>query len=124
MKNGDQKGKIMKKKNQRVPTKFAPETRFELAPQFEQPFRAVQETEFEKLKGRLLRRLLDDAVQPELNAPLRRAANDAEALAWTTSFPLLFFPTLLEEKARRAQLQLSKQKQVRLRSEAILVEAA
>jgi len=114
----------MKKKNQRVPTKFAPETRFELEPQFAKPFRAVQETEFEKLKSRLLRRLLDDAVQPELNAPLRRAANDAAALAWTTSFPLLFFPTLLEEKAQRAQLQLSKQKQVRLRSEAFLVEAA
>jgi hypothetical protein len=114
----------MKRINQRVPTKFAPETRFELAPQFAQPFRAVQETEFEKLKNRLLRRLLDDAVQPDLNAPLRRAANDAAALAWTTSFPLLVFPALLEEKARRAQLQLQKQNQVRLRSEAILVEAA
>ena len=114
----------MKERNQRVPTRFAPETRFELAPQFAQPFRAVQETEFEKLKGRLLRRLLDDAVQPELNAPLRRAANDAAALAWTTAFPLLFFPLLLEEKARRARLQLQKQTQVRLRSETILVEAA
>lgn len=114
----------MKKKNQRVPTKFAPETRFELAPLLASPFRAAQETEFEKLKGRLLRRLLDDAVQPELNTPLRRAANDAAALAWTTSFPLLFFPTLLEEKARRARLQLQKQKQVRLQSETLLVEAA
>ncbi|MEO5803470.1 MAG: hypothetical protein ABIR24_08055 [Verrucomicrobiota bacterium] len=114
----------MKRKNQTVPTKFAPETRFELVPHFASPFRAAQETAFEKLKGRLLRRLLDDAVQPDLNTPLRRAADDAAALAWTTSFPLLFFPTLLEEKARRARLQLSKQKQVRLRSEALLVEAA
>jgi hypothetical protein len=114
----------MKKTNQRVPTKFAPETRFDLAPRFAQPFRAVQETEFEKLKNRLLRRLLDDAVQPDLNAPLRRAANDAAALAWTTQFPLLVFPALLEEKARRAQLQLQKQNQIRLRSEVILVEAA
>ncbi len=114
----------MKKRNQTVPTKFAQETRFELAPLFVQPFRAVQETEFEKLKNRLLRRLLDDAVKPELNAPLRRAANDAAALAWTTSFPLLVFPALLEEKARRAELQTQKQNQVRLRSEVILVEAA
>jgi len=114
----------MKSTNQRVPTKFAPETRFELAPQFAEPFRAAQETRFETLKNRLLRRLLDDAARPDLNAPLRRAANDAAALAWTTPFPLLVFPALLEEKARRAQLQLQKQTQIRLRSEAILVEAA
>jgi hypothetical protein len=31
---------------------------------------------------------------------------------------------LLEEKARRARLQLQKQNQVRLRSETLLVEAA
>jgi len=114
----------MKKRKQEVPTRFAAETRFDLAPQFAQPFRAAQEERFELLKSRLLRRLLDDAVQPELNAPLRRAANDAAALAWTTSFPLLLFPLLLEEKARRARSQLQKQKQVRLRSETLLVEAA
>ncbi len=109
---------------QQVPTKFATETRFELAPQFAQPFREAVDNAFERLKARLLRRLLDDAVQPELNAPLRRAANDAAALAWTTPFPLLFFPVLLEEKARTARLQLQKQSYVRLRSETLLVEAA
>ena len=114
----------MKNNNKRVPTRFARETRFNVAPLLAQPFRATQETEFEKLKSRLLRRLLDDAVQPELNAPLRRAANDAAALAWTTLFPLLVFPALLEEKARSARLQLQKQKQVRLLSETLLVEAA
>jgi hypothetical protein len=114
----------MKTIKRELPTRFAAETRFDLAPQFEQPFRAVQETEFEKLKNRLLRRLLDDAPNPDLNAPLRRAANDAAALAWTTQFPLLFFPALLEEKARRATIQLQKQNQIRLRSEAILSEAA
>ena len=114
----------MKKRKQEVPTRFVPETRFDLEPQFAQPFRAAQEEKFELLKSRLLRRLLDDAVQPELNAPLRRAANDAAALAWTTSFPLLTFPILLEEKARRARSQLQKQNQIRLRSETLLAEAA
>ncbi len=114
----------MKKKKQEVPTRFARETRFDLALQFAPPFRAEQEKKFEQLKSRLLRRLLDDSVQAELDAPLRRAANDAEALAWTTSFPLLFFPALLEEKARRARLQLQKQNQIRLRSQSLLVEAA
>jgi len=114
----------MKTRKQVVPARFAPETRFDLAPQFAQPFRSAQEEKFEQLKNRLLRRLLDDAVQTELNTPLRRAANEAAALAWTTSVPLLVFPALLEEKARRARLQLQKQKQVRLRSETFLVEAA
>ena len=114
----------MKTRKQEVPARFAPETRFDLAPQLAQPFRGVQEEKFEELRDRLLRRLLNDAVQTELNAPLRRAANEAAALAWTTSFPLLIFPTLLEEKARRARLQLQKQKQVRLRSETLIVEAA
>ena len=91
----------MKPGKQEVPARFAQETRFDLAPQFAQPFRGAQEEKF------------DDAVQTELNTPLRRAANEAAALAWTTSFPLLVFPTLLEEKARQARLQLQKQKQVR-----------
>lgn len=114
----------MKNRTEKVQAQFAPETRFGLPPQVVQPFRANEEDRFEQLKGRLLRRLLDDAVRPELNAPLRRAANEAAALAWTTSFPLLFFPILLEEKARRARLQIQKQSQVRLRSEILLGEAA
>ncbi len=114
----------MKKTNQKLPAKFARETRFDLAPLLRTPFRAVEETEFEKLKSRLLRRVLNNAAQPELSAPLRRAANEAAALAWTTPFPILLFPTLLEEKALRARLQFQKQNQVRLRSEILLVEAA
>ena len=114
----------MKTEKRKLPTQFAPETRFDIAPQCAKPFRALQDNEFEKLKSRLLRRLLDDAVQPDLYAPLRRAANEAAALAWTTPYPILFFPALLEEKARRARLQLQKQSYVRLRSENLLVEAA
>ncbi|MEO6033625.1 MAG: hypothetical protein ABIQ35_00050 [Verrucomicrobiota bacterium] len=114
----------MKPRKQEAPARFARERRFELAPRLELPVKFAQEEKFEQLKNRLLRRLLDDAVQPELDTPLRRAANDAAALAWTTSFPLLVFPALLEEKAGRASIQLNKQKQVRLRSATLLVEAA
>ncbi|MEO6184468.1 MAG: hypothetical protein ABIP71_15485 [Verrucomicrobiota bacterium] len=114
----------MKKKNQKLPARFSRETRYNLAPVLRPPFRTVEGAEFEKLKSRLLQRLLDNVVQTELSAPLRRAANDASALAWTTPFPALFFPTLLEEKARCARLQFQKQNQVRLRSALLLVEAA
>ncbi|MEO7297022.1 MAG: hypothetical protein ABI042_00445 [Verrucomicrobiota bacterium] len=112
----------MKNRKIELLTRRTPGTRSLSTPQVE-PVRDAQEQKFEQLKGRLLRRLLDDAIQPELNAPLRRAANDAAALAWVTSFPLLFFPVLLEEKARRARLQLQKQNQILLRSQTILAVA-
>jgi len=41
-------------------------------------------------------------AQPELNVAIRRAANEAAALAWVTFYPLLLFPALFEEKFRHA----------------------
>ncbi len=94
-----------------VPTEFGPETRFELRPVPTVPFRAVQENEFERLKNKLLAQQLLDAA-PELNAPLRRAANDAAALAWATVFPLLVFPALFEEKSGAAVLRAERQARI------------
>ena len=85
----------------RVPTEFGPETRFELRPAPLAPFRATRETEFERLKNRLLSEQLAGAA-PGWNAPLRRAANEAAALAWATLYPLLVFPVLFEEKIAAA----------------------
>src|SRR5262249_41629997 len=96
----------------RLKTRFGPETRFEVAV----PFRAAETTELELLKERLLRQYLAHTTDPNQNVLLRRAANDAAALAWATCHPLLFFPTLLEEKARTAFVQYQRQKQVRQRS--------
>ena len=86
-------------------TRFEPETRFEVAPVPAVPFRGTQETELDRLKARLLRELLQQTPDEQFYAPLRRAANEAAALAWFTPFPLLFFPGLLEEKARAALRQ-------------------
>src|SRR4051794_3481930 len=90
-------------KTRKVKLKFEPLTRFEVTPVPAAPFRGTQETELERLKARLLLELLEQSVDVELSAPLRRAANDAAAVAWTTPFPLLLFPALLEEKAREAR---------------------
>ena len=92
----------MNKNLNRVPTRFDPETRFELRPAPTAPFRALQETELEGLKNRLLAAQLARATEPELNARLRHAANEAAALAWVTFYPLLVFPVLFEEKTRAA----------------------
>ena len=96
----------------KVTARFAPETRFTLPTATNAPFRANLETEFERLKSRLLAETLDAAEQPELNALLRRAANEAAALAWVTFYPLLVFPALFEEKSRTAVRQAERQARI------------
>ncbi len=98
--------------NNQPPAEFSPGTRFAERPVPVAPFRATQETEFERLKTRLLAETLDEAEQPELNAPLRRAANEAAALAWVTFYPLLVFPALFEEKAQTALRQAKRQARI------------
>jgi hypothetical protein len=100
----------------RVPARFGPETRFEVRPVPPAPFRATQETGLEELKHRLLRERLDDLAEPALNGHVRRAANEAVALAWVTAYPLLMFPVLFEEKTATALLQAKRQISVRQRS--------
>ena len=101
----------MNKKLTRVPTEFGPETRFELRPTPAAPFRVTRETEFERLKTRLLTEQLAEAP-PELNVPVRRAANEAAALAWVTFYPLLVFPLLFEEKTAVALRQAQRQARI------------
>ena len=103
-----------------VPARFGPETRFEVRPAPPAPFRATQETEFERLKSRLLARQLAEAPTPELNPPLRRAANEAAALAWATLYPLLVFPVLFEEKIAAALRQAERQTRIFDRSRELL----
>ena len=102
----------MNKNDNKLRPQFRPETRFEVRPLPAAPFRITQETEFERLKNRLLTEKLIATATPELNAPLRRAANEAAALAWVTFFPLLVFPTLFEEKIRTAIRQAARQARI------------
>ena len=101
----------MNKYTTKVPAEFGPETRFELRPTPSAPFRATRETDFERLKTRLLAEQLAGAT-PELNVPLRRAANEAAALAWVTFYPLLVFPVLFEEQTRAALRQAERQARI------------
>ena len=99
----------MKLKKTKLFAEFAPETRFELRPVPPAPFRANLESEFEQLKDQLLAEQLHLATTAELYAPLRRAANEAAAVAWATLFPLLVFPALFEEKAVAVAQQAKRQ---------------
>ena len=102
----------MKPKNARLFAEFAPETRFELRPAPPAPFRATQEHDFEQLKDRLLAEKLFLAKTPELYATLRRAANEAAALAWSAFCPLLLFPGLFEEKVAELTRQQKRQRRI------------
>lgn len=99
-----------------LPARFEPETRFEVRPAPAAPFRATQETDLERLKLGLLQAYLSKTPRPAFNAYVRRAANEAAALAWMTAYPLLLFPVLFEEKAAGALVQAEKQESVRRRS--------
>ena len=66
-----------------------------------------------QLKKRLLGRLLKETDNPVLHAGLRRAAAEAESLAWLTTVPLLVLPALLQEKAREARFYATRQAQLR-----------
>jgi hypothetical protein len=113
----------MKNRNRQFRTRFGPENRFEIPSIPSVPFRGSQECELEHLKARLLRAALEQAAEPELNAPLRRAANEAASLAWITPFPLLVFPILLEEKAAGVERQVALQRRIRQRSQALVKTA-
>ena len=103
----------MNEKYRRVPAEFGPETRFEIRPTPPAPFRAVQENEFERLKLALLSERLRPLWRPDLIAQVRRAANEAAALAWVTPYPLLVFPVLFTEKAEEVEITDIKQNQSR-----------
>ena len=113
----------MKDYKNRVATRFAPETRFELRPAPPAPFRANLENDFEQLKNRLLDEHLAANARAELTVPLRRAANEAAALAWVTRYPLLVFPALFEEKTVAAVRQARRQARIYANSRELAVAA-
>jgi hypothetical protein len=114
------KGRYMNADYRRVPTRFGPETGFEVKPAPAAPLRARQEAELERLKTRLLSERLEARREAQLSTELKRAADEAAALAWVTRYPLLVFPALFEEQAEAALLRLERQAQVRKRSRELL----
>jgi hypothetical protein len=110
-------------KNNVVKTRFETEPGFEIGLPAPVPVRGTAENELEQLKGRLLRGLLAPVMEPALSTALRRAANEAASVAWFTPFPLLFFPTLLEEKAADALRRQKRQREIRQRTQGLLEQA-
>ena len=68
----------------------------------------------------LKRRLLHETAWARLDSVtltfVRRAAEDAASLAWTTPFPLLVLPELFSEKVAEACVRSQRQRAIRQRS--------
>lgn len=89
--------------NRKVRTRFTTATRFDVALATAAPFRGALEADLEQLKARLVRDLIAEAPDHRLEDSLRRAADEAASIAWTTSVPLLVLPELVREKAEAAR---------------------
>ena len=70
----------------------------------------------EELKQRLLLETARVRSDSATLSCLRRAAEEAASLAWTTPFPLLVLPELFAEKAAEACLRSQRQRDIRQRS--------
>lgn len=66
------------------------------------------------LKNQLLREALDGATGTFAGI-LRLAAAEAEAQAWLSSYPLLTFPALFEEKVAEVRTYAARQQRLRSR---------
>jgi hypothetical protein len=107
-----------------APVRSVPDARFEWVPPPPVPFRATEETDFERLKRQVMAEWLRRAESTEELALVRRAANEAAAVAWLTPYPLLVLPLLVQEKARKAVFQAKRQRQIRERSRYLLAQPA
>ena len=92
-------------------------SRFDLEPRFE---RQEVETWFNGLKDELLADALDETKTLDLQPRIKHAANEAAGIAWTTEFPLLVFPELFGEFARRERARLNRQQKIRARTEHLM----
>ena len=99
---GSKRKETMNPNKTKVPTRFGPETRFSVTPVSNIPLWVTREAKFDWLKERLLRERLEQMDDPGANNQIRRAANEATALALGTCYPLLVFPNLFEEKVETA----------------------
>ena len=92
-------------------TEFSGDTRFELRP---------TPDKFERLKNKLLAIRVQQAGT-KWEEPMRDAANEAAAIAWTTTIPSLVFPELFEEKFAAVVAQVQRQERILRKSHELLV---
>lgn len=74
--------------------------------------RGALEAQLDQLKEQLLEPVLNSIQSAAVVRELRKAANEAAALAWFTVCPILVLPTLLEEKVRSTLAWCARQERI------------
>lgn len=110
----------MNGRSRKLKTVFEKPTRFRTVVKPAAAARGDIEIELNQLKERLLRQLTQETTPDSVHRALRQAADEAAALVWLTPYPLLFLPSLLEEKALAARQKAGRQEQIRERSTTLL----
>ncbi|HTI99737.1 MAG TPA: hypothetical protein VL527_12720 [Dongiaceae bacterium] len=118
--NSKQKERIMNGRSRKLKTMFEKPTRFRALVKPAAAARGDIEVELNQLKERLLHQLTQETTPDSVHRALRQAADEAAALVWLTPYPLLFLPSLLEEKALAARQKAGRQEQIRERSTTLL----
>ena len=107
----------MKKLNSHnIAAEFEPATRLDLNPDSGGGLQARVIAALEELKQRLLLEFARATSDSASLSCLRRAAEVAASLAWTTPSPLLVLPELFAEKAAEACVRSQRQQDIRQRS--------
>ena len=99
-----------------IAAEFEPASRLDSSPLSARRLQASLIAALEELKQRLLRETARARSDSATLSCLRRAAEEAASLAWTTPFPLLVLPELFAEKAAEAYVQSQRQRDIRQRS--------
>jgi len=96
---------------------FPTEGEFYFAPRFEREF---LERTFNELKENILSDHLDETTSVAVEKRIKQASNEAASIAWTTEFPLLVFPALFAEFARKERVNAGRQERITARTEMLL----
>jgi hypothetical protein len=104
----------------RVPTRFGSQARLNLEPRIVAAAHDETHARFEQLKRELLKPVVSETPEAALRRQLRLAANEAAAVAWTTPFPALFLPVLLEEKVAEVHQYTARQASVQEASQSLV----
>ncbi len=114
----------MNKATRKLAVRFEEAAEFAVPAKVQPDFGWKSVRELAVLKEKLLRQQLEAASDVRLYSALRHAAEEAASLAWTTPFPLLFLPALMEEKQREVLAHAQRQQDIRVRSQSLYAMAA
>ena len=107
---------MKKKESHNIAAEFEPASLLDLNPVSVGGLQARVIAALEELKQRLFEATAKARSDSATLSCLRRAAEEAASLAWTTPFPLLVLPELFAEKAAEACVRSQRQQEIRQRS--------